>query len=559
MTMKAVFGNRRIAGEIFQGAISLTILAFVILLYFSNYNVRLFDVPNSLTIDSITGKNLSFSYYINSSETPIGNGQFTPPSERVIILRMDDVQAYGWDDISINITETVLKNNMSITLGMIPDGLEKPNPMRAFLMKNSKNPGIEIAQHGTDKHDDPLTNASVGEIYNSTKIGMQKIAMSTGFVPITFVTPFNDYSLESTEAFSKLGFRILSAKEREFRTNGYLTLIGYDTQTKVYGQPDLVNISTVVYLCNLSLNSKNTCVIMMHPQDYADENGRMDQKKYKEFIELIDGLKKLDAKFVNFKDMVLCDSYYWFDETHPNCTQSSFCGIHTYPGLKKFSSQDECLAALNITFPNTSINATTNITVSQSNISANVTITIKKINVTMMTSTTVTPTTIKNTTNQTTTTIQPTKTTVPAKTTTTVTTTTVPTTTSTTKTTTTVLTTTSTSIKATTTTTTMPTTTVIYPSTASSMILETDDYGFYSNGKMVSSASAHAGPVEVFITARNSGIYPKGLDLRGCNQSAQILPGKLVILSFNATSGCTIYSYWPSTDIMKASVNIEII
>lgn len=528
MTLKAIFGNRRMAGEIFQGALSLTILAFVIFLYFSNYNVRLFDVPNN-----VVGKNLSLTYYFNSSEIPIGNGQFTPPSQRVIILRLDDVQAYGWDDIAINLTETVLKKNISITLGVIPDGMEKSNPVSDFLLKNSKNPLIEIAQHGTNKHEDTLTNATVEEIYNSTKIGMQKIALSTGVIPITFATPYNVYSLESTEALSQLGFRILSAKEREFRTNGYITLIGYDTQTKIYGQPSLVNISTIIYLCNLSLNSKNTCVIMMHPQDYANSNGRMDPQSYQQFLELLDQLDNLNATFVTFKDLVKCKDYYWFDDTHLVCNESSFCGIHTYNGLREFQSKESCENAIG----NSSLE------------------TIEENGIVFEPETKNTSTTTISTSTTISTTSVPKTTTTASSTTTSSTTTSTTTTSSTT-------TSTSTTVSTTTTSTAIPTTinatTTTLTKQCQEIRLEVDDYAFYSRGVRVDMIWATKGCERIYITGMTEDTYIGGIVLRGCGTEAIVMPGQTSLIELDAKMNCAINSYWPSTDIMKSSLAVEV-
>jgi hypothetical protein len=47
MKEKSIFGNRRLAGELIQGAVSLTILALLMLLYFSSYNTTLWEMYQS--------------------------------------------------------------------------------------------------------------------------------------------------------------------------------------------------------------------------------------------------------------------------------------------------------------------------------------------------------------------------------------------------------------------------------------------------------------------------------------------------------------------------------
>ena len=57
----------------------------------------------------------------------------------------------------------------------------------------------------------------------------------------------------------------------------------------------------VVADCMRALDEKNLCVVMLHPQDYAS-GSRIDEEKYALYVDLLDRLSMLDARFVTFQD-----------------------------------------------------------------------------------------------------------------------------------------------------------------------------------------------------------------------------------------------------------------
>jgi hypothetical protein len=52
------------------------------------------------------------------------------------------------------------------------------------------------------------------------------------------------------------------------------------------------------------------------------------------------------AFWVTVCDIEQCQDLWWFDKTHPHCSQGEFCGTYMYDGLKTFATQIECEAAL---------------------------------------------------------------------------------------------------------------------------------------------------------------------------------------------------------------------
>jgi Uncharacterized protein conserved in bacteria (DUF2334) len=235
----------------------------------------------------------------------IGSYKAILPAEKVIILRMDDVQGYLWRDLSINLTDTVLANDMSITLAVIPDrAFDSDSIMRLYLIEKSNDNRIEIAQHGFKHNIDEFLYLNESEAHDSILSGLDTIMNLLKVKPVTFIPPYNTYNNNTTIALSKLDFSIISGEMDDYGYINNVASFGFNTKTKNSTDNELIPVDTIFDECNKSLQEKNICVIMIHPQDYADSNGMMNNTKYIEFVKMLNGLKSLGARSITFKDLV---------------------------------------------------------------------------------------------------------------------------------------------------------------------------------------------------------------------------------------------------------------
>lgn len=227
------------------------------------------------------------------------------PIEKVIILRMDDVQGYSWRDLSINLTDTVLANNMSVTLGIIPDrAFDSDSTLRHYLIEKSIDNRIEIAQHGFKHNINEFLSLNESEAHDSILSGMDTIINLLKVKPVTFIPPYNTYNNNTTIALSKMNFSIISGERDDYGYMNNVASLGFNTKTKNSTDNELIPVHTILDECNKSLQEKNICVIMIHPQDYSDSNGKMNNTKYMEFVKMLNGLKSLGATSITFKDLV---------------------------------------------------------------------------------------------------------------------------------------------------------------------------------------------------------------------------------------------------------------
>lgn len=226
------------------------------------------------------------------------------PDEKTIILRIDDVQGYTWNKISINLTDTILRNGMSVTLGVVPGlDIDKDKIIKNYLISKSKDRRVEIAQHGYI-HQEHYGQMNEKEAYRITKLGRQKMINILRVSPVTFIPPYLEYNADTLKALKKLDFKIISPEE-EYRIDKKILIVGYNVLTKSDQSSTLNPVDKVVNDCNGYLNMRNLCVILIHPQDYASSDGvNMDSTKYNEFVNLLNGLKTLNARSVRFKDLL---------------------------------------------------------------------------------------------------------------------------------------------------------------------------------------------------------------------------------------------------------------
>jgi len=291
--------DKKILIETFQGLISLIILGAIIVAYFTNFTMGS-EVVKEVNVVKESNVIYNFSYNDNA------NYNYGFPSEKTIILRMDDVQGYAYGNIFIDLTEEVLKRNMSMVLGVIPDRIKYDNVTKNYLLSKINSSQIEIAMHGTTHQKAYEKTAeyeilSENETYDLGQKGLIEILQTLNIRPITFIPPENEYNTYSTRALFRLGFTTISATQSEYKYDGYLFHMGYTEPTKHTDVNELKPINQILNSCSKSLDEKNLCIVLIHPQDYVNTDMRtINQTRFTGFKKLLDGLSELNATSKTF-------------------------------------------------------------------------------------------------------------------------------------------------------------------------------------------------------------------------------------------------------------------
>ena len=198
--------------------------------------------------------------------------------ERNVILRVDDIQAIAWRDIQMAMINDALARDMTLTLGVIPDSLLEDKIICDFLI--DKRCDVEIGLHGYQHRYKEFQHLNYSQADEKIKKGLDIVNRIEPNV-LTFIPPDNVYSEDTKNAAIKNGIKYFSARKGN---NGFdYTQSSYD-----WYHSRLEDVDIVLDGCRRDFDNNKNCIIMLHPQDYADEDGNFDKIKYEEYIKLLE-------------------------------------------------------------------------------------------------------------------------------------------------------------------------------------------------------------------------------------------------------------------------------
>ena len=224
----------------------------------------------------------------------------TASSSKLAVLRIDDVQAYAWGETTRKMIADAHERNAPLTLGIIPKGFSDDVVLSAYLRDRACN--LEFALHGWNHQmqDDGVTPEFVGldeaqaearlqwGIHELRKAGIESLQ--------TWIPPQNEHSVGTAAAAAELGFTRLSTEG-----DG---VWDYDATSYVYGvDQQLLEPEVVVADCEAQIAEDGKCIIMLHPQNYANGLDHDEQVYNDYYIALIDQLADAGYTFARFADL----------------------------------------------------------------------------------------------------------------------------------------------------------------------------------------------------------------------------------------------------------------
>ena len=222
-------------------------------------------------------------------------------SDKTIVLRVDDVQAFAWRETSMKMITDAATRNIPLTLGIIPLGLIDDVELVSFLKYNSCI--VELGLHGLT-HNAPegaetpeFGTYSKEEALLKITEGQRLVTSITSDPIVSWIPPLNIQSEGTIAALKELGFTHLSAEG-----DGAFDM---DAFTYSYESHVLVSPDTVIEKCKKTFETSKHCVIVLHPQDFADGLIHDDEKYNKYYLGLLDALAQEGVTFARLKDLPL--------------------------------------------------------------------------------------------------------------------------------------------------------------------------------------------------------------------------------------------------------------
>lgn len=234
--------------------------------------------------------------FMEDSCTPF----FLPAADqKIAILRLDDVQAFSWSDIAKQMMDDAFTHKYPVVAGVIPYRIREDISIVRYLKSHSCH--VELAMHGyTHAGSDYEPNEGEFAFVDSVEArrrfeeGIKELQKITTQNLISFIPPRNVMSDEAKAELLPYGFRILS-------------MIGtsiYDVDASTWDFTDQkpYRAEETFTACEEHWNSgDSTCVIMLHPQDYAKEDGTIDADRYSQYTSLLKLLSENNIGVLTFK------------------------------------------------------------------------------------------------------------------------------------------------------------------------------------------------------------------------------------------------------------------
>ena len=225
----------------------------------------------------------------------------TQLGDKVAVLRIDDVHAYAWGETTRLMINDALDRGIPLTLGIIPKNFSQDPSLVAFHKERECN--LEFALHGwnhqiqSDGVTPEFANLSQATATARMTWGVHELDKAFGeqLDMKTWVPPQNVQSTGTAKAALALGFTRLS-------TEG-AGKWDYDASSYAYDTEVVVPAEQVVAECDAQIAEDGKCIIMMHPQVYAD-GLEHNQTRYEEYyLKLLDDLIADGYTFARFADL----------------------------------------------------------------------------------------------------------------------------------------------------------------------------------------------------------------------------------------------------------------
>lgn len=213
------------------------------------------------------------------------------------VLRIDDIQAFAWRDISERMIDDARSRSIMPLLGVIPLNLKDDSRMYGYL--RSVRCDVEMAIHGWDNKvsadgEAEFQNLSEEEAYDRISRGKDILEWLSREAVITFIPPNNIYSEGTAQALKRSGIIYVTSEGT--------AELDYHATTYDFGEHRLVSAQEVLDACAQRFKADNICIIMMHPQDFATD-GNLDEEKYALYLSILDTMRQSGVTFVRFKDL----------------------------------------------------------------------------------------------------------------------------------------------------------------------------------------------------------------------------------------------------------------
>jgi len=252
---------------------------------------------------ALNGGGKSMAFFPGFVKTDV----FSEEAEKgIVIFNLDDIQG-GWlEQVSINLTETHISYGVDVTIGVIPQDL---NRMAARVKDWHSNHGgtIEIAHHGLS-HENIYKGKSYEEQKSLVQAG-KDIFLSLGITPYTFIPPLSEADETTLRVAKDLGYHTLMAPaDIDVHIDDFFDMenavllceqenMGYECEIK--------SSDVIIREIDNKITEEGMAFVSYHIQDITTAEDELDNNKYRQLAEMFSELK-LSGKYT----FMTAEEYY---------------------------------------------------------------------------------------------------------------------------------------------------------------------------------------------------------------------------------------------------------
>jgi peptidoglycan/xylan/chitin deacetylase (PgdA/CDA1 family) len=274
--------------------------------------------------------------------SPIQARAVLPGACNCVIFRLDDIQDYWLNAVQTTVLDQFINRNANVTLGVVMNFVgNDPSVVNKVKQGHSSNL-FELDLHGWNHVD--YTQLSFQDQKSTLQMANQKMQDLWGRKSNTFIPPYNAYDMNTINATSQLGLKILSSEfdleivptsqiykaaagsniTDSFGVYHLPQEIGYYTYEN--GQQIKNSIPDIMSRVSSRIDSYGYAVVTLHPQDFAvkDPSGKatnvVNQTEISDLNTLITSVRSSGYKITTFSSVAKISLPPLIDNVPPTVT-----------------------------------------------------------------------------------------------------------------------------------------------------------------------------------------------------------------------------------------------
>jgi peptidoglycan/xylan/chitin deacetylase (PgdA/CDA1 family) len=188
------------------------------------------------------------------------------------------------------------------------DWIGRDAEFKNYLNSIKNNSKVELAMHGFRHNSNEFKSLTLAQAQDKIARGIKAFNVSLGFVPMTFMPPFDVFNNNTLQACKDNGFTSFSSafySDSNAWKQVPAGLLHIPTTVDFYNWDTgkFLSADTIKANCQASLDSYGVCVILIHHWQFSDNGVTINQTTYGRLLDVLNWTKQKEASGVRLLTM----------------------------------------------------------------------------------------------------------------------------------------------------------------------------------------------------------------------------------------------------------------